>query len=81
MTLELVTANGIDTDDALSTDVQRTVILRQIDAWKEKRFDIQIAHKVHTQLKSAPEALARLVDELMMCEGALAMLRQELQDR
>ena len=65
----------------LSVDDQRAVIARQIAAWKEKRFDVQIAHKVHTQLKSTPEVLTRLIDELTMCEKALALLDTELAER
>ena len=64
-----------------SIEMQRAVIERQIAAWREKRFDVQIAHKVHTQLKSPPEALARLVDELTVCEKALALLEGELKER
>jgi hypothetical protein len=67
--------------DELSPEAQRLVIERQILAWKERRFDVQIAHKVHTQLKSPAEALTRLVEELTMCEKALALLEQELKER
>ena len=65
----------------LPIDGQRAVIMRQIAAWREKRFDVQIAHKVHAQLKSTPEVLARLIDELTMCEKALALLDAELAER
>lgn len=67
--------------EGLTIAAERAVIARQIEAWQEKRFDVQIAHKVHTSLKSPQAALDALVAELTVCEKALALLAQELETR
>lgn len=61
----------------LTTDQQRTLIDRQVQAWLEKQFDVELAHKVHKRLGAAKEDLDRFAQELMTCEKALAILAEE----
>ena len=71
----------MEMEDEIPIDMQRIIIQRQINAWYEKRFDLQLAHKVHTGLKTAPEGMATIVQELTLCEKALAILDEELHAR
>lgn len=63
--------------DNLTLETKQRLIAIQVQAWQEKRFDVEIAHRVHKRLGATAEQLQTLADELTRCERALAILAEE----
>jgi hypothetical protein len=58
----------------LSPAAQIAIIDRQIAEWRESSFSAEIAHKVHTRLKSDAQILARFVETMERAEIAITAL-------
>ena len=53
---------------------QLRIIDRQIQEWAESAFNAEVAHRVHTRLKSERAVLDRYVDAMKNAEIAMAEL-------
>lgn len=62
----------------LTTDQQRLVIEAQIREWEEARFAAEVAHRVHTRLKSGEAALSGFVERMAKAEYAIDELTRML---
>lgn len=62
----------------LDTARQRAVIEAQIREWEDVAFSAEIAHKVHTRLKSDKSVLAGFVERATQAEHAIDELKKML---
>ena len=61
-------------------DRQTALIEAQILEWQEVAFNAEIAHRVHTRLKSPPEVLQSFVARMTQAEQAIAVLHDLLDE-
>ncbi len=54
---------------------QRAILLQQIREWEEARFAAEVAHRVHTRLKSGDAALADFARRMIKAEYAIDELQ------
>ena len=64
----------------LPIDRQTALIEAQILEWQEVAFNAEIAHRVHTRLKSPPEVLQSFVGRMTQAEQAIAVLNDLLDE-
>lgn len=64
----------------LPIDRQVALIEAQILEWQEVAFNAEIAHRVHTRLKSPPEVLQSFVARMTQAEQAIAVLHDLLDE-
>jgi hypothetical protein len=64
----------------LPIDRQTALIEAQILEWQEVAFNAEIAHRVHTRLKSPPEVLQSFVARMTQAEQAIAVLHDLLDE-
>lgn len=64
----------------LPIDRQTALIEAQILEWQEVTFNAEIAHRVHTRLKSPPEVLQSFVARMTQAEQAIAVLHDLLDE-
>lgn len=64
----------------LPIDRQIALIEAQILEWQEVTFNAEIAHRVHTRLKSPPEVLQSFVGRMTQAEQAIAVLNDIVKD-
>lgn len=60
---------------ALTAEYQRGVIRQQIREWEEVRYAAEVAHRVHTRLKSGDAALADFAGRMIKAEYAIDELQ------
>ncbi len=60
---------------SLSIAGQRAVITQQIREWEEARYAAEVAHRVHTRLKSGDAALADFAGRMIKAEYAIDELQ------
>ena len=60
---------------ALTAEYQRAVIRQQIREWEEVRYAAEVAHRVHTRLKSGDAALAEYAGRMVKAEYAIDELQ------
>lgn len=61
-------------------DRQTALIEAQILEWQEVAFNAEIAHRVHTRLKSPTEVLQSFVARMTQAEQAIAALNDIVKD-
>ncbi len=54
---------------------QRAVITQQIREWEESRYAAEVAHRVHTRLKSGDAALADFARRMIKAKYAIDELQ------
>ena len=59
---------------------QIALIEAQILEWQEVAYNAEIAHRVHTRLKSPPEVLQSFVGRMTQAEQAIAVLNNLLDE-
>ena len=64
----------------ITSDTQRAIIQRQIDEWEQARYHAEVAHRVHTKLKSGDAALKDFTDRMIKAEMALDELQAMLKE-
>ena len=64
----------------LPIDRQTALIEAQILEWQEVAYTAEIAHRVHTRLKSPPEVLQSFVGRMTQAEQAIAVLNNLLDE-
>lgn len=64
----------------ITTDQQRAVIQQQIADWETARYSAEVAHRVHTRLKSGEAALKDFADRIIKAEYAIDELQKVLKE-
>ena len=64
----------------MTVEQQRVIIARQIAEWEEARYSAEVAHRVHTKLKSGDAALNDFADRMIKAEMALDELQAMLKE-
>ena len=60
---------------SLPVNNQRAVIQQLIHEWEEARYAAEVAHRVHTRLKSGDAALAEYAGRMIKAEYAIDELQ------
>ena len=64
----------------ITSEIQRAVIQQQIAEWEQARYSAEVAHRVHTKLKSGDAALKDFADRMIKAEMALDELKVMLKE-
>ena len=64
----------------MTPELQRAVIQQQIVEWEQARYSAEVAHRVHTKLKSGDAALKDFADRMIKAEMALDELKVMLKE-
>ena len=64
----------------MTHDIQRAIIAQQIAEWEQARYSAEVAHRVHTKLKSGDAALNDFADRMIKAEMALDELNAMLKE-
>ena len=64
----------------ITSNTQRAVIAQQIAEWEQARYSAEVAHRVHTKLKSGDAALKDFADRMIKAEMALDELKVMLKE-
>lgn len=64
----------------ITNEIQRAVITQQIAEWEQARYSAEVAHRVHTKLKSGDAALNDFADRMIKAEMALDELQVMLKE-
>jgi hypothetical protein len=64
----------------ITPDMQRAVIQQQIAEWEQARYSAEVAHRVHTRLKSGEAALNDFADRMIKAEYAIDELQKLLKE-
>ena len=64
----------------ITSELQRAVITQQIAEWEQARYSAEVAHRVHTKLKSGDAALKDFTDRMIKAEMALDELKVMLKE-
>ena len=64
----------------ITSEIQRAVIAQQIAEGEQARYSAEVAHRVHTKLKSGDAALKDFTDRMIKAEMALDELNAMLKE-
>lgn len=64
----------------VTPEQRRTLIERQIAEWEEVRYSAEVAHRVHTRLKSGDAALEKFASDMAKAEYAIDELQKMLRE-
>jgi len=65
-------------DDQVPNMVKVQIISQEIAMWRNTLFQFKMRHKVNKAIGADPQVLKQVEDEMVKCESALEVLKEEL---